>query len=216
MELIYELVMLIQTRPAELVQHFQEHLWLVLVPMTFAVLVAVPLGILVTRFPLLNGPIFGFANVVQTIPSMALLALMIPLGFGIGFRPAAVAIFLYALLPIVRNTYTGISSVDSSVKEAALGMGMTNWQLLVIVELPLALPVIMAGIRTSLVTSIGVGTIAALIGAGGLGEFITRGLGMVDDALILLGTIPAALLALFADWLIGGVERWITPRGLRG
>ena len=157
----------------------------------------------------------GIANVLQTIPSLALLALMIPLGLGIGRKPALIALFLYSLLPILRNTYIGIRSVDDSIKEAATGMGMTYFQRLYMVELPIALPVIIGGIRTATIIIIGTATLAAMIGGGGLGDFIITGLGMVRDELILLGAIPAALLALLADFLLGKLEYILTPRGLR-
>jgi osmoprotectant transport system permease protein len=186
-----------------------EHLVLVLVSTTIAVAIGVPLGILLTRRPGWRRPILGFANVCQTIPSLALFGFLIPLPFigGVGARTAIVALVVYALLPIVRNTYTGIVSVDPAVRESGRGMGMTDRELLVMVELPLAAGVIFSGIRVATVIGVGVATIAAAVGAGGLGVYIFRGVSVVDDTLILAGALPAALLALAADGLLGLVER---------
>lgn len=186
-----------------------EHLWLVGTSITLAIAIGVPLGIALTRKPAMRGPVLGFANVVQTIPSLALFGFLIPLPFvgGIGARTAIVALVLYGLLPIIRNTYTGISSLDPSIREAARGMGMTETQLLFMVELRLAAPVILAGIRIAAVLAVGIATIAAAIGGGGLGEFIFRGVAMVNHAVILAGAVPAALLALLADGGLHLVER---------
>lgn len=179
-----------------------------------AILIGVPLGILITRNRQAARVILSVANVMQTIPSLAFFGLMIPL-LGIG-RPLAIfVLFLYALLPIIKNTYTGIKGVDDSLTEAGRGMGMTNGQLLTMVELPLALPVMMAGIRIAAVINIGTATIAALIGAQGLGSFIFRGISMGSNNLILTGAVPAALLALLVDWMLGRVELWLTPKGMR-
>jgi osmoprotectant transport system permease protein len=186
-----------------------EHLWLVGISMLLAVLLGVPLGILLTRKPSLNKPILGSANIMQTIPSLALFGLLLPVPW-IGERAdrlTILALTLYALLPIIRNTYTGINGVDHAVVEAGRGMGMTDAQLLFRVQLPLALRVIIAGVRVATVISVGVATIAAAIGAGGLGEYIFRGLAMVNNQLILAGAIPAALLALLADLGLGIVEK---------
>lgn len=186
-----------------------EHLWLVGASLTLAIAIGVPLGIAITRKPAMRGPVLGFANVVQTIPSLALFGFLIPLPFvgGIGARTAIVALVLYGLLPIIRNTYTGIGSLDPSILEAARGMGMTETQLLFMVELRLAAPVILAGIRIAAVLAVGIATIAAAIGGGGLGEFIFRGVAMVNHAVILAGAVPAALLALLADGGLHLVER---------
>lgn len=191
------------------------HLELVLVPMFFAILVAVPLGILIARVRWLYGPVMGFANILQTIPALALLALLIVLGAGIGKRPAMIALFLYALLPIIRNTAAGIMGVDSALKKAARGMGMTDLQVLMRVELPLAFRVIWAGIRTTAVIVVGSAPLAALIGGGGLGDFMVQGMARIRHELILLGAIPAALMALLADWSMGVIENWVIPRGLK-
>jgi osmoprotectant transport system permease protein len=186
-----------------------QHVLLVLVSTTIAVVIGLPLGILLTRRPSWRGPVLGLANVFQTIPSLALFGFLIPLPLlgGIGARTAIVALVLYGLLPIVRNTYTGIAGVDPAVREAGRGMGMTDGELLRLVELPLAAGVILAGIRVATVVGVGTATIAAAIGAGGLGVYIFRGVAVVDDRLILAGALPAALLALAADGVLGLVER---------
>jgi len=196
---------------AELFQYTREHLFLVGVSIGIAILLGIPLGILCTRTKF-HQLILGFANVMQTMPSLALFGFLIPLPLlgGIGARPAIVALVLYSLLPIIRNTYTGIIKVDPAIREAGRGMGMTDWQLLFQVELPLALGFILAGVRVATVICIGVATIAAVIGAGGLGQFIFRGVAILDNNLILAGAIPAALMALLADFILGLVENVLT------
>jgi osmoprotectant transport system permease protein len=189
-----------------------EHLWLVGISMLLAVACGVPLGILLTRRRGLSKPVIGGANVIQTIPSLALFGFLLPVPW-LGERAdrlAIAALTLYALLPVIRNTYTGILGVDPGVREAARGMGMTDGQVLLKVELPLAMGVILAGVRVATVITVGVATIAAAIGAGGLGEFIFRGLAMVDNRVILAGAIPAALMAVVIDLLLGLVERKLT------
>ena len=191
-----------------------EHLWLVAVSMVLAIVIGVPLGVLLTRQPKLKSLVLGSTNIIQTIPSLALFGLLLPLpwlGAKVD-RLAIVALALYALLPIVRNTYVGIAGISQPVREAAVAMGLTSRQLLWLVELPLASPVILAGIRVATVITIGVATIAAAIGAGGLGEFLFRGIAMVDNGVILAGAIPAALMALLADFLLGGVEKLLARR----
>jgi osmoprotectant transport system permease protein len=186
-----------------------EHLWLVGVSMLLVVALGVPLGILLSRRPGWKGIVLGSTNVIQTIPSLALFGLLLPVPW-LGARAdrlAILALTLYALLPVVRNTYVGIIGVDAPVREAAVGMGLTPWQLLWHVELPLASNEIVSGIRTAAVITVGVATIAAAIGAGGLGEFIFRGLAMVDNRVILAGAIPAAVMALSADLLLGLIQR---------
>lgn len=197
----------------EFIELTLEHLFLVGISTGLALLVGVPLGILLTRRPKLSTPILGLANVFQTIPSLALFGILIPIPLigGIGARTAIVALVLYALLPIIRNTYAGIEGIDPAVKEAGRGMGMTDRQLLFMVEIPLAFGVILAGIRVATVIGVGVATIAAAIGAGGLGVFIFRGVAMVNNTLILAGAIPAALIALGADFLLGLLERRFAP-----
>lgn len=193
-----------------------EHVLLTAIAVALAVLFAVPLGILLTRRETFAGPILGATGILQTIPSLALLALMIPIpGLGLGARSAIAALFLYALLPIVRNTYTGIREVDSDLIEAAVAMGLTNRQVLVRVELPLATRTIMAGVRTATVISIGVATLAAFVGAGGLGDPIVTGLQLDNIHMILSGAIPAALLAIVVDFGLGKLETVLVPRGLR-
>jgi osmoprotectant transport system permease protein len=190
-----------------------EHLWLVGASILIAMLVGIPLGILITRWPKLNKPVLGGANVIQTIPSLALFGFLLPAPW-IGARAdrlAILALTLYALLPLIRNTYTGIKGVDRAVVEAARGMGMTDRQILFNVELPLAMGVIIAGVRVAAVITIGLATIAAAIGAGGLGEFIFRGLAMVNNQVILAGAIPAALMALLADTGLGWLEKRLAP-----
>ena len=186
-----------------------DHLTLVLIAMTFAIAIAVPLGMLIVQHRHLRTIALGVASIFQTIPSLALFGFLIPIPFigGIGRRTAIVALVLYALLPILRNTYVGLTNIDPAILEAAEAMGMTNTQILLRVRLPLALNVILAGIRTATVITIGVATIAAAIGAGGLGTFIFRGVAMVNDSVILAGAIPAALLAILADLLLAQLER---------
>jgi osmoprotectant transport system permease protein len=186
-----------------------DHLTLVVVAMIIAILIGVPLGMFIVQHPALRAIALGIASIFQTIPSLALFGFLIPIPFigGIGKRTAIVALVLYALLPILRNTYVGLTGIDPAVLEAAEAMGMTRAQILFRVRFPLALAVILAGIRTATIITIGVATIAAAIGAGGLGTFIFRGVALVSDSLILAGAIPAALLALLADFLLGLVER---------
>ena len=195
----------------ELLQLTGQHVLLVAASTGTAVLIGVPLGVLVSRTPSLRGAVLGLANVFQTIPSLALFGFLIPL-FGIGFWTAIAALIVYALLPVVRNTYVGIVGVDPAVREAGVGMGMTDGELLRLVELPLAAGVIMAGIRVATVVGVGIATIAAAIGAGGLGEYIFRGVSNVNYTLILAGALPAALLALLADALLGAAERRLVWR----
>ncbi len=191
-----------------------EHLFLVLVSTALAVAVGLPVGILLTRRATLKRPVLAVANVLQTVPSLALFGFLIPLPVvgGVGARPAIIALFLYALLPVIRNTVTGIEGVERNVREAAVAMGMRDGQVLRQVELPLAAPVILAGVRVAAVISVGVATIAAAIGAGGLGTYIFRGLRQYDDNLLLAGAVPAALLALAADAGIGLLESRLDAR----
>ena len=198
---------------SEVLELTLEHLWLVGVSTLLAVLVGIPLGILITRWPALNKPVLGSANIIQTIPSLALFGFLLPAPW-IGARAdrlAILALALYALLPLIRNTYAGIKGVDRAVVEAGRGMGMTDRQLLFQVELPLALGVIIAGVRVATVISVGLATIAAAIGAGGLGEYIFRGLAMVNNQVILAGAIPAAVMALLADVSLGWLEKRLSP-----
>ena len=197
------------THRSDIFQATLTHLTLVSISMLIAIAIAVPLGMFVVQRPALRSIALGIASVLQTIPSLALFGFLIPIPFigGIGTRTAIVALVVYALLPILRNTYVGLTSIDSAVLQAAEAMGMTDNQILWRVRLPLALSIILAGIRTSTIITIGVATIAAAIGAGGLGTFIFRGVAMVNDAVILAGAIPAALLAIVADGLLALLER---------
>ena len=194
---------------AEILSATADHMMLVVVAMLVAIAIALPLGMFIVERPALRAIAIGLANIFQTIPSLALFGLLIPIPFvgGIGRRTAIVALVLYALLPILRNTYVGLSGIDLAVLESAEAMGMTSAQILFRVRFPLALSVILAGIRTATIITIGVATIAAEIGAGGLGTFIFRGVALVSDSLILAGAMPAALLALLADFLLGLLER---------
>lgn len=194
---------------AEIFSATLDHLVLVVIAMLIAILVGVPLGMFIVQRPALRTIALGIANIFQTIPSLALFGFLIPIPFigGIGKRTAIVALVLYALLPILRNTYVGLTGIDPAVLEGAEAMGMTRAQILFRVRLPLALAVILAGVRTATIITIGVATIAAAIGAGGLGTFIFRGVALVNDSLILAGAIPAALLALLADFFLGLLER---------
>jgi osmoprotectant transport system permease protein len=199
----------LQQNWAELLALTREHLVLAFVSTAFAVLIGVPLGILLTRKKSLQTPILGIANILQTVPSLALFGLLIPIPFigGIGARTAIIALALYSFLPVIRNTVTGILSVDARTKEAAVAMGMTDWQILRMVELPLAAPVILTGIRVAVVIAVGVATIAAAVGAGGLGTYIFRGLRQNDNNLLLAGAISSAILALFLDFALGQFEK---------
>ena len=191
-----------------------EHVWLTASAMLFAVLIGIPLGIVLTRKRGLARPVLAIANILQTIPSLALFGLLLPVPF-LGERAARLAIVAlvgYALLPIIRNTYAGIGNVDAALIDVANALGMTSMQRLRKVELPLAASVILAGLRTATVTCVGVATIAAAIGAGGLGELIFRGVASVDNTLVLAGAVPAALLALSADGLLGLLEKRLAVR----
>ncbi|TWR29653.1 ABC transporter permease subunit [Mucilaginibacter pallidiroseus] len=183
-----------------------QHIGLTFISLLIAVIIGLPLGIYITRQKKISGLVLGIAGVLQTIPSIALLGFMIPV-LGIGAKPAIVALLLYALLPIIRNTYTGITGVNPAVKEAAIAMGLNKWQVLFKVELPLAMPVILAGIRTATVINVGVATLASYIAAGGLGEFIFGGISLNNTNMILAGAIPAALLAILFDFLLSRLQR---------
>jgi len=196
----------ISQQSGKLLDQTLAHIGLTFISLLLAVLIGLPLGILIARKRKMAGGVLGFAGVLQTIPSIALLGMMIPL-LGIGPKPAIMALFLYALLPIIRNTYTGITGVDQAIKEAAKGMGMSVNQVLFKVELPLAMPVILAGVRTATVINVGVATLAAYIAAGGLGEFIFGGISLNNTNMILAGAIPAALLAIIFDFLLSRVQK---------
>lgn len=205
MGMVANVIDVFQERKAQLLAALLEHIQISFIALFFAVLIAIPLGIYLTNKKKVAESIIGISAVLQTIPSLALLGLLIPL-FGIGKVPAIIALVVYALLPILRNTYTGINEVDPSLKEAALAMGMNRSKRLVKVELPLAMPVMMAGIRTAMVLIVGTATLAALIGAGGLGDIILLGIDRNNTALILIGAIPAAILALIFDVALKKLE----------
>jgi len=197
----------------EVIESLLKHIQITGLAVGLAILVGVPIGIAITRKRSMASPVINIANVFQTLPSLALFGLIIPI-LGIGLVPSVFVLFLYALLPIIKNTFIGITSVEPSSVEAGRGMGMTKNQILTMIEVPLALPVIMGGIRVSTVINIGTTTIAALIGAGGLGEFIFRGISMNSNNMILTGAIPAAGLALFVDFIFGKIEKRLTPKGI--
>ncbi|MCA7967038.1 ABC transporter permease [Burkholderia metallica] len=203
----------------ELLQLTLQHVWLVAIAVGCAIVAGVPLGILINRHDWLAGPLLGVATLVLTLPSIALFGLMIPFfsrfGQGIGAAPAITAVFLYSLLPIMRNTYLALHNVDAGIKEAGTGIGMTSWQRLRLVELPLAVPVILAGVRTAVVMNIGVMTIAAVIGAGGLGTLILRAIGQSSMMKLLVGAVLVSLLAIVADRLLQMLQRALTPKGVQ-
>lgn len=190
-----------------------EHLYISLAAISLGIIVAVPLGILLTRTPKFADKFMSLVGIVQTFPTLAILAFFIPI-FGIGKIPAIIALFLYSLLPILRNTYTGVQSLDKDLLEASKGMGMSTWERIHMVEFPMAVPVIMAGIRVSTVYLIGWATLAAYIGAGGLGDFIFDGLNLFKPEFILAGAIPTTALAILTDYLLGQLETKLTPKGL--
>lgn len=202
------------SRKSEILKLTLEHINLTFLAVAISVLVGVPLGILITRNKKLSSTVIAIANVLQAVPSLALLGFLIPL-LGIGSKPAIVMVFLYSLLPIIKNTYTGITNINPDALEAARGMGMTKLQMLRMVQVPLALPVIMTGVRVSAVTAVGLMTIAAFVGAGGLGYMVFSGVQTVNNNMILAGAIPACILALLMDYVIGKVEDAVTPQGIK-
>jgi osmoprotectant transport system permease protein len=198
----------------ELITKIGEHVFISGIALLLGILLAVPIGVLLTRTKRTAAIVIGITSALQTVPSLALLALMIPI-FGVGKIPAIIALFIYSLLPILRNTYIGIREVDSNYKDAAKGMGMTSMESIFMVELPIAMPTIMAGIRLAAVYVIAWATLASYIGAGGLGDFIFSGLNNYQPDLIFAGTIPVTLLALVADLLLGLLEKKLTPKALK-
>lgn len=204
----------ITTRGDELLYLLWEHIFLSFISLAIVLVITIPLGIYLSRNKKLAEPIIGITGVMQTIPSIALFGLLLPL-VGIGKVPTVIALVMFALLPVLRNVYTGIVEVDASIINAGKGMGMTDLQILRMIQLPIALPVMMAGIRTSAILIIGLTTIAAFIGAGGLGDVIFRGVSLMRNELILAGAIPAALLALTADFCLKAAQDLVTPKGLK-
>lgn len=198
----------------QILQDIGPHLLMVGVALLIGILIAVPLGILLTRVPRLAGPVIAVASIFQTVPSLVFFALTLPL-LGIGLTPALMVLTIYSLLPILRNTYVGLRAVDPTLIDAARGQGMTSWEILFLVELPLTAPVIVTGIRLSAVYLVSWATIASLIGAGGLGDMIFAGIDSYNSELLLAGAVPTALLALLIGFLFGLLRRFVTPRGLR-
>lgn len=204
----------LQVNGNELLQKTLEHFYISLLALLLAMIIAIPLGILLTRTKKLAKVVLSIASVLQTVPSLAVLALMIPF-LGVGKLPAILALFIYILLPILNNTYIGINNVDKNVKAAGLSMGMTKFQEMFMIELPLAISVIMSGVRLSSVYAISWATLASFIGAGGLGDFIFNGLNLYQPDLIIGGAISVTLIALIMDFVLSKVELWVTPKGLK-
>jgi glycine betaine/choline ABC-type transport system substrate-binding protein/ABC-type proline/glycine betaine transport system permease subunit len=202
------------SRNEQILKLLLQHIQLTVVAVVIAIAIGVPLGILITRAKKLSKPIIGLANVVQALPSLALLGFLIP-ALGIGSKPAIVMVVLYSLLPIIKNTYTGLNNINPDMLEAAKGIGMTNAQILKMIQIPLSLPIIMAGIRISAVTAVGLMTIAAFVGAGGLGYMVFAGVQTVDNNMILAGAIPACILALLIDFIVGRIEKAVSPNGIK-
>jgi osmoprotectant transport system permease protein len=196
-----------------------EHVWLVGISLLIAMCIGIPLGIIITRNKEIARKVLAGANVIMTVPSIALFGLLLPIlaivGHGLGKVPAVIALVLYSLLPIIRNTYIAIKNVDPALVDAGWGMGMSKWQLLREVEIPLAVPVILAGLKTAAVMNIGIAAIAAYVGAGGLGVFIQQGIARSYEAMILTGALAVSLLAIIVDLGMGLLERWVTPKGLQ-
>ncbi len=207
-----QFVSFVQSHRQEMLTQTYQHIWITSIALLIAIIIGVTIGMLLTRYQQFSRPALGFVNVIQTIPSVALLGFLLPF-FGIGVTPAIIALFLYALLPIVRNTYTGIAGVDKAIVEAAKGLGMSGRQILRKVELPLAMPIIFAGIRTAMVINIGVATLCALIAAGGLGEYIFRGIAVNNVNMILAGAVPASLLAIILDAILSIIQKHIQKIG---
>jgi len=201
-------------RKTEIFNLFIQHIQLTIFAILIAIVIAIPLGILIVRYRKLSVPVIGFTNVVQSIPSLALLGFLVPM-LGIGSKPAIIMVVMYSLLPIVKNTFTGLTNISPSLIEAADGMGLTNTQVLLKVRFPLAMPIIMSGIRISAVTAVGLMTIAAFIGAGGLGSLVFTGVATVNNNMILSGAIPACFLAIGLDFIIGKVENIVVPEGIK-
>jgi len=212
--MVSEYVDFIVQRMDDILLFSAQHLQLSFTAILIAIAIGVPLGIVMMMVPRISPLILGISNAVQAMPSLALMGFMVPL-LGIGSTPSIVMVIVYALLPIIKNTYTGLTGIDKAIIEAGTGMGMTEFQLMTMVRIPLALPIIMAGIRISAVMAVGYTTLAALIGAGGLGQLIYRGISMVNSKMILAGAVPAMVLALLIDRLFSFLERLVTPKGIK-
>lgn len=208
------MIQYILTHQPEFWTMVRQHIELTGLSVILAMVAAIPLAILATRISTLEAPVLALANLGQTIPSLVILGLAIPL-VGIGFAPALLALFLRAVLPILLNTYVGIKGVEHSVVEAARGMGMTDNQILWQVQIPLTIPVMLAGVRTATVQAVSLATLASFVGGGSLGDLIQQGIMMVDQAKLLAGAVPTAILALLADLIVGRIQHLVTPRGLR-
>ncbi|MFE4352805.1 ABC transporter permease [Peribacillus butanolivorans] len=205
----------LQTNWLELLYKAWEHLYISMIAVFLGILVAVPLGILLTRMKKSASIIIGIANIMQTLPSLAVLAFFIPF-LGVGKTPAIIALFFYSVLPILRNTYTGIKGVNKNSLESGRGIGMTSWERIRLVEFPLALSVIMAGIRTASVYLIGWATLASFIGGGGLGDYIFIGLNLYQTEYIIAGAVPVIIMAILVDYVFSIIERKVVPKGLKG
>ncbi|MBK5240612.1 glycine betaine ABC transporter substrate-binding protein [Clostridium sp.] len=214
MKVFVDFIDFVISRNEQLLDLIVQHIQLTVVAVVIAIAIGVPLGIFITRVKKLSKPIIGLANVIQAVPSLALLGFLIPV-LGIGSKPAIIMVVLYSLLPIIKNTYTGLNNINPDMLEAAKGIGMTNAQILKMIQIPLALPIIMAGIRISAVTAVGLMTIAAFIGAGGLGYMVFAGIQTVDNNMILAGAIPACILALLIDFIVGRIEKAVSPNGIK-
>ncbi|MCY8850024.1 glycine betaine/carnitine/choline/choline sulfate ABC transporter permease OpuCB [Bacillus inaquosorum] len=210
-----QMMTFLQTNGGELLYKTGEHLYISLIAVVLGIIVAVPLGVALTRMKKGAGTVIGVVNIVQTLPSLAILAFFIPL-LGVGKVPAIVALFFYSVLPILRNTYTGIKGVNKNLLESGKGIGMTGWEQIRLVEIPLAIPIIMAGIRTSTIYLIGWATLASFIGGGGLGDHIFIGLNLYQPEYIIGGAVPVTILAIIIDYVLAVTERKVTPKGLQG
>lgn len=210
-----QMMTFLQTNGGELLYKTGEHLYISLIAVVLGIIVAVPLGVALTRMKKGAGAVIGFVNIVQTLPSLAILAFFIPL-LDVGKVPAIVALFFYSVLPILRNTYTGIKGVNKNLLESGKGIGMTGWEQIRLVEIPLAIPIIMAGIRTSTIYLIGWATLASFIGGGGLGDYIFIGLNLYQPEYIIGGAVPVTILAIIIDYVLAVTERKVTPKGLQG
>lgn len=214
-----EVVEFIQSNWSVLLRLTWEHIQLVGLAVSVAIVTGVPFGIYISQREPLANLVLAVAGIIMTIPSIALFGIMIPIlsiiGHGIGFLPAFLALVLYSQLPIIRNTYIAIKNVNPDMRDAAIGMGMTTWERLSKVEIPLALPVIMAGVRMAVVLTIGIGAIAAYIGAGGLGEYIARGISTSYETMVQVGALAVSILALVVDFLLGRVQKWLSPKTAR-
>ncbi|MED1171728.1 glycine betaine/carnitine/choline/choline sulfate ABC transporter permease OpuCB [Bacillus inaquosorum] len=210
-----QMMTFLQMNGGELLYKTGEHLYISLIAVVLGIIVAVPLGVALTRMKKGAGTVIGVVNIVQTLPSLAILAFFIPL-LGVGKVPAIVALFFYSVLPILRNTYTGIKGVNKNLLESGKGIGMTGWEQIRLVEIPLAIPIIMAGIRTSTIYLIGWATLASFIGGGGLGDYIFIGLNLYQPEYIIGGAVPVTILAIIIDYVLAVTERKVTPKGLQG